>query len=221
MARSRSARSARSAVAPKDDDTPLKLEELLRRRGIATTSLDPKVEKILQRHGTMSSTTLRSEFGVAATDEKLRETRGEPRDRKAIRKWLNVRRKKITAEEEALIWRKLCELYFIPVKWPLDIRHYLLAGFLSAELFKRCAALWKPHGGGPSKKRQAEMAKRKRELLPTWEAYCRNARVKGDLPWARFFMKDEKNREACAAAGLTSPKAFVQAMNEISSGTPR
>jgi hypothetical protein len=202
-----------------DDDTPLSLEELLRRRGIATTPLDPKREKILQRHGTMPSTTLRGELGVAATDEKLRETRGEPRDRKAIRKWLNVRRKKITPEEEALIWRKLCELYFIPEEWPLDIRHHLLAGFLAAKLFKRCAALWKPHGGGPSKKRQAETAQRKRELLPKWEAHCRNARVKGDLQRARFFI--EKNREACAAARLTNPKSFVRAMKQISTETLR
>jgi len=192
-----------------DDDTPLSLEELLRRRGIVTTPLDPKVEKILQRHGTMSSTTLRSELGRAA----IRYKPPKPRDRKAIRKWLNVRRKKVTAKEEALIWRKLCELYFIPEEWPLDIRHYLLAGFLSAELFKRCAALWKPHGGGPSKKRQADMAARKLRLREQFESYRRE--IPNELQRARLFMKNDKNREACAAAGLTSPKAFVQAMKEI------
>jgi hypothetical protein len=195
-----------------DGDTPLSLEELLRRRGIVTTTLDPKVEKILQRHGTMSSTTLRSEFGVAATDEKLRETRGEQRDRKAIRKWLNVRRKKITPEEEALIWHKLCELYFIPEEWPLDIRHYLLAGFLAAEQFKRCAALWKPHGGGPSKKRQADMAARKLRLREQFENYRRE--IPNELQRARLFMKNDKNREACTAARLTNPKSFVRAMKK-------
>src|SRR5262245_16392290 len=101
----------------------------------------------------MPSTTLRSAFDLVATSHDLH----KPRDLKAIRKWLNVRRKKVSRREEPLIWRKLCELYGIPEEWPLDVRHYLLAGRLSAELFKRCAALWKPHGGGPSKKRQADM----------------------------------------------------------------
>src|SRR5262249_13327341 len=133
----------------------------------------------------------------------------------------NVRRKKVTRKEEALIWRKLCELYRIPEEWPLDVRHYLLAGFLSAELFKRCAALWRPHGGGPSKKRQADMAKRKLTLREEYEAYCRKIRhVKSELHRARLFMKDEDNKKACAAAGFSSPKAFAQAMKEISSGTP-
>jgi hypothetical protein len=195
--------------------TPCSLEELLRRRGIATTALDPNVEKILQRHGTMPSTTLRSALGRATISDEP----PKPRDLKAIRKWLNVRRKKITAEEEALIWRKLCELYFIPEEWPLDIRHYLLAGFLSAELFKRCVALWKPHGGGPSKKRQADMAARKLRLREQFESYRRE--IPNELQRARLFMKNDKNREACAAAGLTSPKAFVQAMKETSSVTLR
>jgi hypothetical protein len=173
------------------------------------------VLEILRKHGTMSSATLRSALGrVSASDEPHK-----PRDRKAIRKWLNVRRKKVTPEEEALIWRKLCELYFIPEEWPLDIRHYLLAGFLAAELFKRCAALWKPHGGGPSKKRQADMAARKLRLREQFESYRRE--VPNELQRARLFMKNEKNREACAAARLTNPKAFVRAMKKISTVTPR
>ena len=81
-----------------DDEPPRSVEEILRQHGIATTPLDPKVEKILQRHGTMRSTTLRSALGRAATCDKLR----KPRDPKAIRKWLNVRRKKVSRREEAL-----------------------------------------------------------------------------------------------------------------------
>jgi hypothetical protein len=173
------------------------------------------VLEILNKHGAMSSTTLRSELGVAATSDELR----KPRDPKAIRKWLNVRRKKVTRKEEALIWRKLCELYRIPEEWPLDVRHYLLAGFLSAELFKRCAALWKPHGGGPSKQYQQKMKELKANLRNEFDAFRQQHR---SLSWqgaAALFLK--KNKEACETAGFTSPKAFAQAMKQISSGTLR
>jgi hypothetical protein len=141
------------------------------------------------------------------------------RDPRGIRAWLNVRRKIAGADGDQIIWRALFALYGIPDEWSWADKCEWLAARLAHELFPRCQALWKPHGGGPSQKRQADMAERKRKLREEWEAYLPG--MKSELQRAKLFMKDEKHKEACAAAGLTSPKAFVQAMKQISSGTPR
>jgi hypothetical protein len=140
------------------------------------------------------------------------------RDPKGIRAWLNIRRKKATPEEETLIWRKLLELYDIPEDWPPDEKYRWLAGRLAADLFKRCQALWKPHGGGPSEKRREKMRRRKLRLFKRFEIFGhKHPHLKSRERAADLFMKE--NQKACAAAGFTKPKSFSQAMKEISSGT--
>ena len=54
------------------------------------------VLEILQQHGSMAVPPLRTEA-----------LRKALRDRKGIRKWLKARRKEVTPNEEALIWRAL------------------------------------------------------------------------------------------------------------------
>jgi hypothetical protein len=169
------------------------------------------VPEILQQHGTMN-------FDFVVTSDELRNRH----DLKGIRKWLNVRRKKVSQEEQALIWCALFALYGIPDEWSREVRMEWLAGRLAADRFKRCQALLKPHGGGPSKERQKLLAKRKLELRKKYEIYCRKiSHVKSDVRRAKLFMDDKKNKKACAAAGLRSPKAFAQAMKESSRATLR
>jgi hypothetical protein len=141
------------------------------------------------------------------------------RDPKGIRKWLNTRRKKATPEEETEIWRALFELYGIHDQWPVEIQLEWLAGRLAAELFPRCQALYKPHGGGPSKKLREKMLRRKLRLLKKFKPFCHKHSHLSTLRAAEFFM--EENQKECAAAGFTKPKSFSQAMTEISSATLR
>jgi hypothetical protein len=180
LARSRSSRPARSDAAAKDDDNLWDVDE---RRGVLL---------------------FRANIRGTATADQLRKAMRDPR---GIRAWLNVRRKKASAEEEALIWRALFTLYGIP-----EGEYQWLAGRLAREQFRRCQALWKPHGGGRSKKWQADRAERKRKLREQFESYRRE--ISNELQRARLFMKDQRYKEACAAAGFTSPKAFVQAMKK-------
>ena len=159
------------------------------------------VLEILQQHGSMAVPPLRTEA-----------LRKALRDRKGIRKWLKARRKEVTPNEEALIWRALFELYGIP-----DGEYQWLAGRLAAELFPRCRTLWKPHGGGPSKDFQAVRRQLKQRLYENFETFRRDH---PRLSWqhaSALFM--EKNKQACAAAGFRNAKAFAQAMKEISSAT--
>ena len=159
------------------------------------------VLEILQQHGTMN-------FDFVATSDELR----KPRDPKGIRKWLNVRRKKATPEEEILIWRKLFDLYGIPNDWPRDIQMQWLAGRLAAELFKRCQALWKPHGGGPTKQWRQSIAELREPLFQRFNAF------EAEHPrWSRQKAAGEfikENRDACAAAKLKTAKGFIRALQK-------
>ena len=148
------------------------------------------------------------------TPERKAQFREMRRDPKGIRKWLKARRKEASPTGEALIWHALFGLYGIP-----DGEYQWLAGRLAAELFPRCGPLWKPHGGGPSKKRQAMFNKRKLALHKKFETFRRERPKLSRVRAAELFMADAKNRRACEKAGFTSPKAFAQAMKEIGSGT--
>jgi hypothetical protein len=162
------------------------------------------VLEILQQHGSMAVPPLRR-----GSTEALRKALRDP---KGIRKWLKTHRKEATPNEEALIWRALFKLYGIP-----DGEYQWLAGRLAADLFPRCKALSKSHGGGPSKEFQAVRRELKQRLYENLETFCRDH---PRLSWqhaSALFM--EKNKQACAAAGFRNAKAFAQAMKEISSAT--
>lgn len=171
-------------------------------------AIDPN---LLRRGG------IKAEFTGRAGAAELRKALRDPT---GWRRFLNQRRKDASAEEEVAIWKALFALYGIPEEWPAEIRLEWLAGRLAAELFPRCQALWKPHGGGPSAEHQAKMLGRKTRLFKKFEAYRRAHDGLSHLRAAALFMKDEKIKKACAAAGFTRPKSFAQAMKELSSETP-
>jgi hypothetical protein len=160
---------------------------------------------------------MKAVFVGTASIDRLREALRDPT---GMRRFLNTRRKEASADEEARIWHALFRLYGIDEEWAPEIRLEMLAGRLAHELFPRCKGLWKPHGGGPSDRHQEKIRKRKLRLFKRFEAYCSNhPHLKSRLRSAEHFMREEKNKRACAAAGFTKPKSFSQAMREISSGT--
>jgi hypothetical protein len=154
-----------------------------------------------------------------------------PKVHKALRDWtgmrqfLNQRRKAAVPEDEQAIWRALFRLYGLPDDtddwgWPRDLRYELLARRLAAELFPRCGALLKAPAGGPSEEYQAKKRSQKMRLFRKFERYRSNLTFKSRTRAAALFMKDEKVKKACEKAGLTKPRSFVQAMNELRSETP-
>jgi hypothetical protein len=166
----------------------------------------------VERYGVML---YRANIRGAASGDQLRKAMRDPR---GIRAWLNVRRKKVSADDDRIIWRALFALYGIPDEWPRAIQMEWLAGRLASELFPRCQALWKPHGGGPSKGHQEKMRQRRLRLHKKFETFRRaNSHLKSAFRAAELFIGN--NEKACAAAGFTRPKSFSQAMKEISSGT--
>lgn len=152
--------------------------------------------------------------------------RSAKRDPTGMRRYLTERREAAKPEDKPEIWRALFRLYGLPDDdddwgWPRDLRYEWLAGRLAAELFPRCGILSKPRSGGPSGTYQTKMHKRKMRLLKKFERWCRDhPSIKSQVRAAELFMKDAKNKKACAAAGFTKPRSFAQGMKELSSGTP-
>lgn len=163
------------------------------------------VLEILQQHGTMN-------FDFVVTRDELRNRH----DLKGIRKWLKVRRKEATAAGEEEIWRKLFALYGIPEEWPAVSRFEWLAGRLAAERFPRCQALWKPHGGGPSRERRRNIAELRKILFREFEAFrATHSRMSRQHAAGKFI---KKNKDACTAAKLTTSNGFTRAYKK-SAGT--
>jgi hypothetical protein len=76
--------------------------------------------------------------------------------------------------------------------------------------------------GGPSLERQRKMAVRKQRLLKRYKTHCRkNSHIKSGLRLTELFLKDDKNRRDCIAAGFVklSPKSIFQALEKLSRET--
>jgi hypothetical protein len=149
----------------------------------------------LNRHGTMPAPTT---------------TMLAPPAKSEIRKWLGVRRKTVSADEESLIWQALFRLYGIPDEWPREFRLEWLARRLASELFPRCQALAKPRSGGPSKSYLAAKTTVLESFQHFWSA-SHLSRVRA----AELFMQDAENNEACKQAGFTKPKSLSQALYDF------
>jgi hypothetical protein len=132
------------------------------------------------------------------------------------------------AEEIAKKCRALLIHYHILEEWDELTQLRLLVAYLAGERFPGFRVITKDtpayRRGGPSLERQRKMADRKGRLLKQYEAHCRkNSHIKSGLRRIKFWLKDDKIRRACVAAGFVklSPKSILQALEKLSRETTR
>jgi hypothetical protein len=130
------------------------------------------------------------------------------------------------AEEIARKRRALLRHYHIPTEWDELTQLRLLVDHLAGEVFPGFRVITKDapaySRGGPSLEHQRKMADRKCRLLERYEAHCRkNSHIKSGLRLTELFLKNDKIRRACVAAGFVklSPKSIFQALRKISRET--
>jgi len=130
------------------------------------------------------------------------------------------------AEEIAKKCRALLIHYHIPEEWDELTQLRLLVAYLAGERFPGFRVITKDapayRRGGPSLEHQRKMADRKRRLLNKYEAHRRkNSHIKSGLRLTEHWLKDDKIRRACVAAGFAklSPKSIFQALQKISRET--
>jgi hypothetical protein len=175
------------------------------------------------------------------TPERAAQFKAMSRDPMGVRKLLDtpIRVKKVArteqqrkkqlskiAEEIAEKCRALLRHYHIPEEWDELTQLRLLVAYLAGERFAGFRVITKEtpayRRGGPSLERQRKTADRKRRLLKRYEDHCRkNPHIKSKLRLIELFLKDDKNRRDCVAAGFAklSPKSIFQALRKISRET--
>ena len=177
------------------------------------------------------------------TPERAAQFKAMSRDPMGVRKLLDtpIRVKKVArteqqrkkqlskiAEEIAEKCRALLRHYHIPEEWDELTRLRLLVAFLAGERFPGFRVITKDapayRRGGPSLEHQRKLADRKRRLLKWFEAHRRkNSHIRSGLRLTELFLKDDKIRRACVAAGFVklSPKSILQALEKLSRETTR
>ena len=125
------------------------------------------------------------------------------------------RRQQYIAEETAKRERALFQLYHIPDEWPPLVRWEWLARHLAGERFAGCRVIEKGQGG-MRKVRRLQIDEQRAPLFAQFERYVSNYHVahphwtRNKVTVAGKFM--EENKQACAEAGLNSPRSFLKAL---------
>jgi hypothetical protein len=125
------------------------------------------------------------------------------------------RREKIERDEITNRERVLFALYHIPDDWDELTRWQWLARHLAGELFAGCRVIGRGLGG-PSRKRQQDIAERRDNLFREFEAFHASHLHMSRQRAAREFIK--KNIDNCAAVKLTTSNGFTRAYKK-SAGT--
>ena len=130
------------------------------------------------------------------------------------------------AEEIAKKRGALLKHYHVPEEWDELTQLRWLVDHLAPKVHPGFRVITKDapayRRGGPSLEHQRKLADRKRRLLKWFEAHRRkNSHIRSGLRLTELFLKDDKIRRACVAAGFVklSPKSISQALRKISRET--